>query len=273
MMDTAQLRKGSRGSQVLDLQRRLARLGFDPGPLDGVFGRRTERAVRQFQQSAALTVDGVAGPATFAALESRENERPECDVSAETVMLLFPAAAAQNIQRNLPLVHQALAAEKLGDRDMLLVALATIRAECEGFAPVDEAPSTWNTSPGGHPFDLYDNRANLGNLGPPDGERYRGRGYVQLTGRYNYGRYGEAIGLGDRLLLGPELANDPAIAARLLAAFLKDKEDALREAVQKADLAAARRLVNGGGHGLDRFTDVYQRGLALFAAPERALEV
>ena len=96
---------------------------------------------------------------------------------------------------------------------MLLMALATIRAESEGFAPVPEAPSRFNTSPHGHPFDLYDHRRDLGNLGMPDGERFRGRGFVQLTGRTNYQRYGEAVGLGDRLARAPDRALEPALAA------------------------------------------------------------
>lgn len=53
---------------TLDVQRRLAARGFDPGPLDGVRGRRTIAAVRLFQASAGLVADGIAGPLTQAAL-------------------------------------------------------------------------------------------------------------------------------------------------------------------------------------------------------------
>jgi Putative peptidoglycan binding domain/CHAP domain len=56
------------GPDVLAVQRRLARLGFDPGPLDGRYGPATDHAVRRFQASAGLDVDGIVGPATRAAL-------------------------------------------------------------------------------------------------------------------------------------------------------------------------------------------------------------
>ena len=51
------------------LQLTLAELGFEPGPPDGIFGRRTEAALREYQKSADLTADGIAGPATWASLE------------------------------------------------------------------------------------------------------------------------------------------------------------------------------------------------------------
>jgi cell wall-associated NlpC family hydrolase len=62
------LRQGSRGEDVRWVQRRLHMHGFDPGPADGVFGPRTDRAVRAFQQSHGLEVDGVVGPKTRPAL-------------------------------------------------------------------------------------------------------------------------------------------------------------------------------------------------------------
>src|SRR5262245_36192554 len=57
-----------RGPDVLAVQRRLAALGFDPGPLDGAYGPATERAVRTFQAAAGIESDGVVGPETRAAL-------------------------------------------------------------------------------------------------------------------------------------------------------------------------------------------------------------
>ncbi len=191
-------------------------------------------------------------------------------VTVEMVAEMFPATPVANIRAHLPAVLNALVPPQLATKPMILMALATIRAETESFEPASEYVSKFNTSPGGPPFDLYDHRAALGNQGPPDGERFRGRGFVQLTGRANYLEHGHAIGLGEQLISNPELANDPEIAARLLASFLKRCEKLILAALAKGDLAAARKLVNGGAAGLGRFSDAFQRGQVLI--PE-ALEV
>ena len=62
------LRRGDRGEDVKVLQRALKRAGFDAGTIDGIFGSRTEAAVRAFQRANGLQVDGIVGPKTWAAL-------------------------------------------------------------------------------------------------------------------------------------------------------------------------------------------------------------
>ncbi len=62
------MRTGSRGQEVKDLQKNLKAAGYDPGPIDGIYGPKTESAVRKYQKAKGLTVDGVAGSATLAAL-------------------------------------------------------------------------------------------------------------------------------------------------------------------------------------------------------------
>jgi peptidoglycan L-alanyl-D-glutamate endopeptidase CwlK len=178
---------------------------------------------------------------------------------------MFPATPPRNIQANLPLVLNALVEPHLAGKAMILMALSTIRAETESFLPVSEGQSRFNTSPAGRPFDLYDSRKDLGNEGPPDGERFKGRGFIQLTGRANYRVHGAAIGMGTQLIDNPDLANDPAIAAKLLASFLGSRQARIEEALLEGDLKTARRLVNGGSNGLDRFTAAYEVGVALLS--------
>jgi DNA invertase Pin-like site-specific DNA recombinase/peptidoglycan hydrolase-like protein with peptidoglycan-binding domain len=66
---------GREARRVKTLQRSLRRLGWAPGPVDGLFGQRTEAAVRRFQTARGLAPDGIAGVATWRAL-GQALERP-----------------------------------------------------------------------------------------------------------------------------------------------------------------------------------------------------
>jgi len=173
------------------------------------------------------------------------------------------------IRQYLPEILKALDQKGLADVDMLLMALATIRAETAQFTPIDEGINFKgkypNTSPPGtkghHPFDLYDNRKkNLGNLGAPDGERFKGRGFIQLTGRDNYTRISKQIGLRDELVRNPDKADDPTIAALILAQYLKNNETDIRNALAHNNLREARKKVNGGLNGLSDFITAFNAG-------------
>jgi peptidoglycan hydrolase-like protein with peptidoglycan-binding domain len=65
------LRRGSRGSPVVELQQRLTALGFSPGAADGIFGSRTDAAVRAFQRARRIKVDGIVGSQTWSQLYGR----------------------------------------------------------------------------------------------------------------------------------------------------------------------------------------------------------
>lgn len=264
---SALLQLNSSGPDVTALQQALKVAGFSPGAIDGLFGPGTEAAVLAFQRSEDLAADGVVGPNTatalgLAAIPSIPSAVPS--VTVQVVSQMFPLTPIGNIKANLPPVLAALVSANLPDRAMVLMALGTIRAETESFLPISEGQSRFNTSPSGHPFDLYDNRRDLGNTGAPDGANFRGRGFVQLTGRSNYTQYASEIEVD--LVTHPEFANDPQIAATLLARFLGDRENRIREALADNDLKTARRLVNGGSNGLDRFTDAFNKGTQLIPA-------
>jgi len=79
LLDDARWRLGARvlwyspshllsGDDVVELQQRLLGLGFDAGRADGIFGRDTEEALREFQRNVGILADGTCGPATFKAL-------------------------------------------------------------------------------------------------------------------------------------------------------------------------------------------------------------
>lgn len=62
------LKSGSEGAAVEEMQRRLKDLGFEPGPIDGIFGPKTRSGVKAFQKAHDLQVDGTCGPNTWRAL-------------------------------------------------------------------------------------------------------------------------------------------------------------------------------------------------------------
>ena len=59
-------RRGSRGQEVVNIQTRLKKWGYLNGNVDGIYGVKTEEAVKEFQRKHGLTPDGIAGPATLA---------------------------------------------------------------------------------------------------------------------------------------------------------------------------------------------------------------
>jgi len=248
---------------VKKLQRKLRDARFSPGAIDGDFGPATEAAVIGFQKSKGLLPDGVVGPKTAFALglvDAVIINSTIPGVTTSVVSRMFPNTQVDNIKSNLPFVLQSLEDNALTDKPMVLMALASIRAETESFRPISEYKSKFNTSPGGHAFDLYDYRQDLGNSRKGHGAKFKGRGFILLTGRFNYKKFGKAIGLGEKLLRKPELANEPTHAAQLLAVFLKDKETRIKQALLDQNLRLARKLVNGGSHGLARFVETYQIG-------------
>ena len=92
----------------------------------------------------------------------------------------------------------------------------------------------------------YEGRSDLGNTQPGDGVRYKGRGYIQLTGRANYRDYGNRLGVD--LENNPDLAKDPNIAADVAIAYWQQRVD--RNAARSGDVRTVTRNINGGLNGL-----------------------
>lgn len=108
----------------------------------------------------------------------------------------------------------------------------------------------------------YEGRRDLGNLQPGDGYRYRGRGWVQLTGRANFRTYGRLLGLD--LEGNPDLAAQPETAARIAAAYWTSRN--LNRLADAGDVEGVTRGINGGLNGLSDRQRLYS--LALAALPE-----
>jgi len=70
-------KKGDTGPEVTSLQRDLTTLGYDPGKADGIFGPRTQAAVKLAQKENGIAQDGIVGPDTRAALaQQSQDEQP-----------------------------------------------------------------------------------------------------------------------------------------------------------------------------------------------------
>jgi len=121
------------------------------------------------------------------------------------------------------------------------------------------AHETWNftrmieKSVGDPKFLKYDIKHNpkvakkLGNIHVGDGYQYRGRGFVQLTGRYNYKAAGQALGI--PLEKEPDLAADPNIAARIAVWFWKTRVQP--NVSDYGDIEQVTHKINPNLHGLD----------------------
>lgn len=92
----------------------------------------------------------------------------------------------------------------------------------------------------------YEGRADLGNVVPGDGYLFRGRGLIHLTGRHNYARAGQALGL--PLVESPELATEPEHAARIACWYWNSR--GLGKPALRDQLETVTRGVNGGLNGL-----------------------
>lgn len=128
--------------------------------------------------------------------------------------------------------------------------LATVKHECANrWMPITEYGRR-------DYFDKYEAGTRLGgrlgNTEPGDGYRFRGRGYVQITGRANYARMTEALALGDDedLVRDPDQALRPVIAYRIMSLGMRKGLFTGRKLADYinddgCDYKEARRIING----------------------------
>jgi predicted chitinase/Ca2+-binding EF-hand superfamily protein len=160
-----------------------------------------------------------------------------------TVVAKLLGSPVENVKRSLPAVVKALREAGITDKASLIAAIATIRTEVGSFMPIHEygGPSYWAN---------YNGRSDLGNRpGTNDGVVYHGRGFIQLTGRANYGTYGRAIG--ENLVKNPNKALQPRVAAKVLVEYFKGR--GIPQEAREGDWLTVRKAVNGGTNGWDTF--------------------
>jgi predicted chitinase len=162
----------------------------------------------------------------------------------------FPAGARQNIETAAPYLQAALQEFQVTDKRMIAAIIATVAVETPNFETYEEPESA---------AAKYEGR--MGNVAPGDGVKFRGRGYLGLTGRQNYEAMSKRLGLGTRLLDSPGDARTPEVASRTLVAWFLDQH--VLQALDANDLGAIRRAVSGSpASQIQRFTQLYQRILS-----------
>ncbi len=131
--------------------------------------------------------------------------------------------------------------------------LAQACHESDGFCTTEEYASGAR----------YEGRKDLGNVEPGDGVRFKGRGIFQLTGRANYARMGEKLGL--NLLDEPRLAAEPAISLRIACEYWNDRR--ISPLADANDLEGVTRRINGGLNGLADRRACLGRAMAALVEP------
>jgi hypothetical protein len=147
-----------------------------------------------------------------------------------------------------PLIVDGLIAFGINTHMTRVAVAATVATECDFRYLTELADGS-----------AYEGRQDLGNTQPGDGARYKGRGFVQTTGRSEYDETGKAIGVD--LLNHPELAADPRIAGLSLAYYFKSH--GIPAMAEAGDTRAVRRTVNGGYNGWDRFISCWDNLLTI----------
>lgn len=164
-----------------------------------------------------------------------------------------------DVRANWPLVEAALDRRQVYTPFSGVAAIATIAVETGGFITITER--------GGPTYlaHMYENRKDLGNVNPGDGAKFRGRGFIQITGRANYAHFGSEIG--KDLENNPGLALDPAVAADILALYFHERHIPVYADQQNWEMV--RRRVNGGLTGWPHFIDAVTKLAAALKNPPR----
>jgi predicted chitinase len=157
-------------------------------------------------------------------------------VNVDTLLAAMPGLSRNDATRYLPLMEAAMAEYQITSEMRSRMWLAQVGHESLSLKYFEEIASGA----------AYEGRKDLGNTQPGDGEKYKGRGPIQITGRYNYDESGRKLKL--PLIDQPKMAADPPHAFRVSAEWWKSH--GLNEISDTGDVVAATKRINGGTNGL-----------------------
>ena len=268
------LKKGSSGEDVKKLQ---AKLGLGA---DGIFGGGTEQAVKNFQTKNGLTPDGIVGEQTWQKIMGQGaliTEPAPVAVQPAPQPVSQPVVSVgglklENLKGHIPdavIAQIPDTASKFGIDTPLKLAhfLAQCGHESGGFKVTSENlnysaqglknifPKYFKTviaenyarNPQKIANLVYGNRMGNGPEGSGDGYKFRGRGYIQLTGKDNYVAFGKAIN--EDITANPDLVSTKYA---LLSAAWFFYRNCLKKCVDASDatVTSITKCVNGGTIGL-----------------------
>jgi putative chitinase len=219
------LKLGTEGEDVKKLQ---IKLGVDP---IGKFGPKTETAVKAWQTANGLTPDGIVGPSTWSKLmgESKPSSptvitepAPVANVGGlkleklkghipDAVIAQIPDTASKfNINTPLRLAHfLAQCGHESGGfkvtSENLNYSTKGLMGIFKKYFPTEQLAESYQRQPQKIANKVYASRMDNGNEASGDGFKFRGRGYIQLTGRANYTAFGKAI--------NEDIANNPDVVS------------------------------------------------------------
>jgi putative chitinase len=258
------LKVGSKGEDVKKLQ---AKLGLGA---DGVFGSGTEAAVKKWQASNGLTADGIVGEGTWSKMfgDKQLITEPSKPIVSSGPLKL------ENLKGHIPdavIAQIPETAQKFNITNPLRLAhfLSQCGHESAGFKAIQEnlnysADGLKKIFPKYFPGNLaegyarnpekiaskvYGGRMGNGDETTKEGFKFRGRGYIQLTGKDNYTRFGKFIG--EDTVANPDLVATKYPLAS--AAFFFDSNklwDICDKGADDATVTAVTKRVNGGTIGL-----------------------
>lgn len=226
------LKVGSTGEDVKKLQTKLGLTA------DGSFGPKTETAVKDWQSKNGLTADGIVGDGTWSKMFGTE-------VIKEDVVIT-PAAglSIDKLKGKVPdtvLSQIAETAKKFNITSNLR--LAHFMAQCA------HESGNWKYRLELASGSAYEGRKDLGNTEKGDGVRFKGRGYIQLTGRANYGKFSKFIG--EDCVANPNLVSDKYPLASAGFFFDSNKLWSICDLGSTDEIVTkVTKRVNGGTNGL-----------------------
>jgi putative chitinase len=261
------LKKGDNNENVKLMQQKL---GIEPAVTN--FGPKTEAAVKAWQAANGLVADGIVGPATWAKIMGEGAPIPTPPVQTiapvgglkldklrghipDAVIQMIPDTAAK-FQINTPLRLAHFLAQCGHESGGFRVTQENLNYSAKGlngifrkYFPTEASAVPYARQPQKIANKVYANRMANGSEASGDGYKFRGRGYIQLTGRDNYTQFGKAI--------GEDIASNPDVVsskyALLSAAWFWSKNGLNKLADGGAGdtvVTSITKRVNGGTIGL-----------------------